>query len=152
MCSSDLREYPIPAGFATQSVQSAVGVIKQYRKAQISKTERPFLRSNPPSLLKRLSPQMRSSSLPFLPTSPSLMTLISSLLSRITPEGLQPHKPLTSPTHLCPPLSRIEGNQSLMLSSSPPHPSLETPGGSTPLSQSQKMLKKDQKASEELSP
>ena len=33
------REYSILAGFATESVQSAVGVIKQYRKAQISKAE-----------------------------------------------------------------------------------------------------------------
>ena len=55
--------------------------------------QRPFSRSNPSSLLERLSPQIRSSSLPFLPTSPSLTTLTSSLLSRITPEGLQPHKP-----------------------------------------------------------
>ena len=37
--SAGAREYPIPAGFATQSVQSAVGVIKQYRKVQISKAE-----------------------------------------------------------------------------------------------------------------
>ena len=34
-----VREYPIPVGFATESVQSAVGVIKQYKKAQISKVE-----------------------------------------------------------------------------------------------------------------
>ena len=33
------RKYPILAGFATESVQSTVGVIKQYRKAQISKAE-----------------------------------------------------------------------------------------------------------------
>ena len=37
--SAGAREYPIPAGFSTQSVQSAVGVIKQYRKEQISKAE-----------------------------------------------------------------------------------------------------------------
>ena len=108
--------------------------------------QRPFSRSNSPSLLERLSPQMRSSFPPFLPISLFLMTLPSSLLTRFTPEELQPHKPLTSSTHLCPLLSRIEDNQSLMLSSSPPHPFLETPAGSTPLSLSQEMLKKGQKS------
>ena len=33
------RKYPIPTGFATESVQSAVGVIKQYSKVQIAKAE-----------------------------------------------------------------------------------------------------------------
>ena len=47
-----------------------------------------------------------------------------------------PGPSITSPIHLCPLLSRIEGNQSLRLSSSPLHPSLETSGGSTPLNQS----------------
>ena len=37
--SAGAREYSIPAGFSTQSVQSAVGVIKQYKKEQISKAE-----------------------------------------------------------------------------------------------------------------
>ena len=37
--SAGAREYSIPAGFAIESVQSAVGVIKQYRKEQISKAE-----------------------------------------------------------------------------------------------------------------
>ena len=139
------RSTPFQQDLPQNQSNQQLGSLNSIGKSK-SRRQRPFSRSNPSSLLERLSPQIRSSSLPFQPISPSLMTLTSSLLSRITPEGLQSHKPLTSPSHLRPLLSRIEGNQSLMLSSSPPHPSLETPGGSTPLSQSQEMLKKGQKS------
>ena len=134
----------LPQNQSNQQLESLSSIGKSK-----SQRQRPFSRSNPSSLLERLSPQIRSSSPPFQPTSPSSTTLTSSLLTRITTEGLQLHKPLTSPIHLCPPLSRIEGNQSLMVSSSTPHPSLETPGGSTSLNQSQEILKKGQKSATE---
>ena len=136
---------PFQQDFPHNQSNQQLGSLSSIGKHKFQR-QRPFSRSNPSSLLERLSPQIRSSSSPFLPTSSSLTTLTSSLLSRITPKGLQPHKPLTSPTHLCPLLSRIEGNQSLIWSFFPPHPSLEIPGGSTLLSPSQEMLKKGQKS------